>query len=72
MAISLTPKARMIENVQTKCMILGETLRFGGKTFNKICLKIVQKVLKWPLQYVSFQKFSGGARPRTSPQSFLF
>ena len=30
----------------------------GAKNLNKVCLKIVQKVLKWPLQYVNFQKFS--------------
>ena len=24
---------------------------------NKICLKIAQKALKWPLQYANFQKF---------------
>ena len=35
----------------------------GAKNLNKICLKIVQKMLKWPLQCVNFQKFSGGAGP---------
>ena len=33
----------------------------GANNLNKICLRIVQKVLKWPLQYVNFQKFSGEA-----------
>ena len=28
-----------------------------AKKLNKISQKIVQKVLKWPLQYVNFQKF---------------
>ena len=35
----------------------------GAKSLNKICLKIVQKVLKWPLQYANFQKISGEACP---------
>ena len=37
----------------------------GSKNLNKICLKIVQKVLKWLLQYVNFEKFSREACPRT-------
>ena len=41
-----------------------------AKNFNKICVKIVQKVLKWPLQYVIFSKFSWGARLRTSHSIF--
>ena len=65
------PKARLIENVRIKCIIFDETLRFRGKNLNKICVKIVQKVLKWPLQYVNFQKTSGEARPLTFPQPFL-
>ena len=44
----------------------------GANNSNKICLKIVQKVLKWPLQYVNFQKFSKGACPRTPLEPFLF
>ena len=43
----------------------------GSKNFNKIWLKFVQKVLKWPLQYVNFQKFSGGACLRTPLQPFF-
>ena len=31
----------------------------GAKTLKKSCLKIVQKVVKWPLQYVNLQKFYG-------------
>ena len=65
-------KARIIENVQTNCIIFGETLRFMGKNLNKSCVKIVQKVLEWPLQCVNFQAIFGGARPRTPPQPFLF
>ena len=44
----------------------------GAKNLNKICLKFVQKVLKWPLQYVNFQKFSGGAYPRTPLEPFFY
>ena len=34
----------------------------GAKNLNKICLKFVQKVLKWPQQYVNFP----------SPNQFFF
>ena len=44
----------------------------GAKILNKFCLKIIQKVLKWSLQYVNFQKFSGGACPQISLEPFLF
>ena len=44
----------------------------GAKNLNKICLKIGQKVLKWPLQYVNFQKCFGAACPRTLLEPFLF
>ena len=43
----------------------------GAQNLNKICPKIVEKVLKWPLQYVNFQKFSGEACPRTSLDPFF-
>ena len=39
--------------------------------FNKVCLKSVQNALKWPLQYMNFQKFSGGACPRTRWRRFF-
>ena len=39
---------------------------------NKLCLKIAQKALKWPLQYANFQKISGGACPRSPLESLLF
>ena len=45
--------------------------KLGAKDFNKVCPKTVQNALKWPLQYVSFEKFSGKACPRTL-WSFLF
>ena len=46
-------------------------LKLGAKNMNKLCLKIVRKALKWPLQYANFQKFSGGACPRIPLESFL-
>ena len=39
--------------------------KLGAKDFNKVCPKTVQNALKWPLQYVSSEKFSGKACPRT-------
>ena len=54
-----------------KCIIFGETLRFSGKKY-KICLKIVQKVLKLLLPCVNFQKFSEGVCPQTPPELFVF
>ena len=53
-------------------LYLVKHLDLGAKNLNKICLKIVQKVLKWPLQYVNFQEFSGRACPRTPLEPFLF
>ena len=44
----------------------------GAKILNKICLKLIQKVLNWPLQYANFQKSFGVACPRTSLEFFLF
>ena len=46
--------------------------KFGAKNFNKVCPKTVQNALKWPLQYVNFQKFSGGVCPRILCSFFLF
>ena len=52
----------IIETVRTKC-IIGEALKVRGRKYDKLSLKIVQKALKWPLQYASFQKFSRGHAP---------
>ena len=60
----------IIETVRTKC-IIGEALKVMGQKYDKLFLKIVQKALKWSLQYANFQKFSGGACPRTFLKSFL-
>ena len=49
---------------------LVKHLELGAKNLNKICLKIIQKILKWPLQYVNFKKYSGEACPRT-PRAFF-
>ena len=63
-----SPEARAIENVRTKCIILYlvKHSTLGAKNMNKFCLKIVQKVLKWPLQHANFQNFSGVACPLES------
>ena len=42
-----------------------------GQKYDKLSLKIVQKALKWLLQYANFQKFSGRACSRTPLESFL-
>ena len=60
----------IIETVRTKC-IIGKAPKVRGQKYDKLSLKIVQKALKWPLQYANFQKFSGGACPRTPLESFL-
>ena len=40
-----------------------EALKVRGQKYDKLFLKIVQKALKWPLQYANFQNFSGGSMP---------
>ena len=60
----------IIETVRTKC-IIGEALKVRGQIHDKLSLKIVQKALKWPLQYANFQKFFRGACPWTPLESFL-
>ena len=65
---------------ETKCYLVGlcETRfverhvsipvkhsKLGATNFNKVFPKSVQNALKWPLQYVNFQKFFGKARCRT-------
>ena len=51
--------------------MIGEALKVGGQKYDKLSLKIVQKALKWPLQYANFQKFSRGACPRIPLESLL-
>ena len=60
----------IIKTVRTKC-IIDEALKVGGQKYDKLSLKIVQKALKWPLQYATFEKISGGACPCTILESFL-
>ena len=45
---------------QQNASYLVKHIRNTGKNLNKICLKIVEKALKQPLQNVNFQKFAGG------------
>ena len=60
----------IIETVRIKC-IIGEALKVRGQKYDKLSLKIVQKALKWPLQYANFQRISRGACPRNLLESFL-
>ena len=60
----------LIETVRTKC-IIGEALKVSGQKYDKLSLKIVQKALKWPLQYANFQKISEEVCPWTPLESFL-
>ena len=50
---------------------LVKHIRIRCKTY-KVWLKIVQTALKWPLQYVNFQKFSREKCPQTPLEPFLF
>ena len=59
-----------MKNVRTKCNIFGEGLIRGKRT--KFASQIVRNALKCPLQYVNFQKFSGGACPWTTYNHFRF
>ena len=43
----------IIETVRTKCIIY-EALKVRGQKYDKLSLKIVQKVLKWPLHNANF------------------
>ena len=54
----------IIETVRTKS-IIGEALKVRGQKLDKLSSQVVQKALKWPLQYANFQKYSGGACPLT-------
>ena len=51
---------------------LAKHSELGSKNLYKICLIIIEKALKWPLKNVDFQKFSGGACPRTSLEHVTF
>ena len=46
--------------------------KLGAKSFNNVCLTTVENALKWPLQDVNFQNFSGGTCPRTLWILFLY
>ena len=58
-------------NCEQSASYLVKHAKLGAKNMNKLCLKIVQKALKWPLQYANFQNFFGGAFPRFPIESFL-
>ena len=60
----------VVKTVRTKC-IIGEALKVGGQKYDKLSLKIAHKALRWPWQYATFEKISGGACPCTPLESFL-
>ena len=43
----------IIETLRTKC-IISEALKVKSQKYDKLSLKIVQKALKWRLQYANF------------------
>ena len=57
---------------EQNALYLAKHSELGSKNLNKICVKIIQKALKQPLQHVNFQQFSGGACSRTPLESFSF
>ena len=46
--------------------------KFGAKNCNKVCPKSVQNALKWLLQYLNFQKFSGAPYAPGPPKVVFF
>ena len=60
----------IIKAVRTKC-IIGEALKVRGQKYDKFSLKIVQKALKWPLQYANFKNFFRGSMLPDPLESFL-
>ena len=67
----LRPKHALSKMYKQNASYLVKHSDLGVNNMNKICLKIIQKVLKWPLQYGNFQKLSGVACPQT-PLELLF
>ena len=53
-------------------LIPGKHSKFGAKNFNEVCPKTVHNALKWPLQYVNFQNFSGVAYALKLSGAFFF
>ena len=58
------PLARIIENVQTKCIIFGETLRFKGKQFKQNLPQNCSKSANMATAICKFSKtFQGSISP---------
>ena len=49
---------------------LAKLSELGSKNLNKICLKIIEKAVKWPLHRVNFRNFPGDHAPGP-PRTFL-
>ena len=60
---SYKPYARKIENVRTKCIIIGEALRIRVKTFKQILPENYSKSTKIAIAAYKFSKFFRGSIP---------
>ena len=67
---ALSAKARIIENVQTKCIIFGETLRFRGKKFKQNLPKNCLKSTKIASTVSKFLKIFWGSMPLDPLKAF--
>ena len=62
----------LTKNLRTKCIIFGEALRVRVKKFKQTLPENYSKSTKIAITAFKFQKFSGGACPRTPLELFLF
>ena len=60
-AVSLTPQARLIENVRTKCIIFDEALRIRVKNFKQNLRENYSKSTKIAIAACTFSKFVRGS-----------
>ena len=67
-----TPQARLIENVQTKCIIFREALRIRVKKFKQSLPENYAKSTKIANTARNFKKIFRGSMPPDPPEPFLF
>ena len=70
-AISLTPWARIIENVRTKCIIFGDTHRIRVKKFKQNLREDYSKRTKIAITACKFSKVFRGIIPPDPLEPFL-
>ena len=70
--ISLTPSARIIENVRIKCIISSETLRFRDKKFKQNLPKNCLKSTTMATTVCKFSKIFRGSMSPDPLEPFLF